>query len=404
MKLSRALLSLFSALTVSGVASQGTDLGGSVVTRTDVEKFADLALDVRDIKQQLAAGESGAALSLYLNGRNAESSPGIKVTLKSLSDDMSALLDSTSRTPPTPAYLFHLFGLADRDVSRLSDHRLYAGNFVQTSLSSGSALSSDAIVALNMWMYATHLLYAGIDTCQRRTVADNPNAFTIGGGGMDEFIALWIGHDQRPGNDDGHSLYALAQKAATLFGQNKPEAPVNSNLKLLYNDGASVLSFPNACSRNNKETVPQLWVTAQRMLFQMNIPLMQMLIDAVVSRNTAATRLYAQALVPQIAQCRPSVYKRLKESLLDGTSVISRSEDVIRDLQAAYDCLGFTCSDIGAYRTDVLAQCADVPVNIPLAEYAPTTRVHSVSFRSELCIFLLEPKNSSVFCSVAFQD
>ena len=364
---------------LSVVTAQGTDLGGGIVARTNVQQYANLATDVRDIQQLLAEGgasSSPEALNIYQQGRNADLRPGVKLSLQSLTTS----LDPTSTSSSTPAYLTHLFGLADQDTTALSDHTLYADDYVRTQLSSGTAQSTDAIVALQMWMYGTHLLFTGIDTCRKMIAADNPSIFDLGGGGMDEFIALWIGEGQRPGNknNDGHALYAMTQRAADLYSLAEPEAPANSNIKLLYNEGASALSFPNACTKENDETLGQLWSVAQRIVSQMTVPLMQLLIDALVTRDTEATRLYALAVVPQMAQCRPSTYKRLQERLLDGTATINRVDEIIRDIQSMTDCLGFQCSDLGVHKGGEVPGCQDVSPITPLAEYTPTTAVHPV--------------------------
>lgn len=372
-----ALLGL-SLLSPVDVDAQGTELGQGIVTRVNVEKYADIPLDIKDLKDRLTAGSTDGALTLYLEGKNAYLAPDIKFSLHQMSKELANL----AATDRTPIYHYHLYGLADREVEGLNDQALYADNFVKTMIETGNALAADAVVALHTWMYATHLLFHGINTCRLLTAADNPDLFTLDGGGMDEFIALWIGSGQQVGSADGDSLYAMTQRAGDLFGTTAitaGEAPVNTEIKLLYNEGAAALAFPNACSRNNgDESVPALWAVAQRIITQMYIPIMQLLLQALQSGDADATRIYALAVVPQIAQCRPSAYKRLKETLLDGTVNINRVSDIIADLQSVYDCLGFTCADVGGI-ADKIPQCSGIPINQPLAEYTPTSTVHAHS-------------------------
>jgi hypothetical protein len=80
---------------------------------------------------------------------------------------------------------------------------LYADYYVKSFMKSNTAIAGDAIVALHCWMYAAHLLYHGVRTCDQLTKADNPEIFHLAGGGMDEFIALWIGQDQAVASKDG---------------------------------------------------------------------------------------------------------------------------------------------------------------------------------------------------------
>jgi hypothetical protein len=371
-------LALLSLLLISSDA-QGTELGQGIVTRVDVEQYADIALDIAELRSRLKAGNGESAMTLYKEGKNSQASPDVKFTLEQMSSTLASLKVSNAQHPSTPNYLYHLYGLADREVSGIVAQHLYADGFAKGFIAASSEIGADAVVALHSWMYGTHLLYHGIHTCQLLAMADEPGLFQLDGGGMDEFIALWIGHDQDVASEEGHGLYALAQKAGALFGTNSPEAKANTNIKLLYNEGAAAVSLGCIGTKGEEETVPAIWAVTQRIVTQMYIPLVQMLIDAIYRQDPNDSRLYALAVVPQVAQCRPSVYKRLKEALLDGTVSINRSAEIISDLQSIYDCLGFTCNDIGSYKVDVVPQCTGIAVNQPMAEYVPSTRVHAHS-------------------------
>jgi len=353
-----------------------TELGGGVVTRTDQEMYADLPLDIRIIKERIESGNGKAALDIYLEGRNAESAPEMKKSLHSLTEELVAGFPSEA----TPNYLYQLYGLAAKstDSVALADQARYAENYIRGALTSKYKYAGDAILVLNVWMYATHLLYNGIHTCQKMITSDEQGLFKLGGGGMDEFIALWISHDGGAGNSGGSGLYSLTNYAAELFGTESGEANANTAIKELFHEGTVILSFPNVCSQNDERTVPQLWSVVQRMTSQMMIPLLQLLIDALLQQDAERVKFLSLAVVPQVAQCRPSVYKRLKEELLGNTLSFSKNGDIIFDLQQTYDCFGITCADIGAYKVDQVPQCEDFPVNYPMAEYTPTTQVHSV--------------------------
>jgi hypothetical protein len=264
-------------------------------------------------------------------------------------------------------------------LAEINTYSQYANNYAISALSAAPDYAADGLVALHLWMYAAHVLFKGVEICGKLTVADNPLAFDLAGGGMDEFIATWIGHEQTPASEDGHGLYAMTQRIGDLFAKNDPEAQVNTNLKLLYQEGAEALSFPDACSKKNPSTYAQLWNVAQRIVSQMYIPLMQLLIDALWAEDLDSIRIYATAIVPQISQCRASLFKRLREDLLGDAVEFSRRPEIIKDLQSAYECLGFSCSDIGTYMVDQLAACTDTPDNMPLAEYVPSTFVNDVS-------------------------
>ena len=230
-------------------------------------------------------------------------------------------------------------------------------------------------------MFASHVLYKGVDLCSRRAAADDPDRLEdLGGGVMDEFIALWIGADQTPTSSEGHSLYALAQVAGQLFGTIFPEAQVNEDLKLLFQQGAGVLSLPHACTKEGDSTgVQQLWNVAQQMISKMYVPLVQMLIHALVVEDEDLVALYGMALIPQLAQCQPSVYKRLHGALLGGSVNFGRKNEILNDIDISISCLGLTCDDIGTYPDNAYTCIAsEIGSYKALAGYQPTTNVDSV--------------------------
>lgn len=230
-------------------------------------------------------------------------------------------------------------------------------------------------------MYATHVLHNGVKTCQTLVEADNPQQFDLAGGGMDEFIALWIGTGQNHGSSEGSSLYALAQSVGESFGSAQGEVTVNQNIKLLYQEGASLLSRNGVCSKERPETAKQLWSVASRIVVQMQIPIMQLLIQSIVDKDADRAALFALAVVPQAAQCRPSTFKRLRETLLSGNPNFSKSKQILTDLQELYPCLGFTCEDIGTYSSNQ-PDCDSSDDDRAMAQYKPSSGVHPVSAAS----------------------
>ncbi|KAL3915202.1 MAG: hypothetical protein SGILL_005758 [Bacillariaceae sp.] len=382
---------IFSIRTVAVVA-QGTDLGGGVLTRTDVEYLADLSLDVRDIEQAMASGGSDTALRIYLEGKNSEKQVGILYKLAELNTELSS--DPISRA--TPPFLFHLYGLAGRstDLDELAENGAYADRFVRSAIQNGRQTAAKAVLALNMWMYASHVLYKGMDTCQKRTEADNPGQFDIKGGGLDEFIALWIGSGQTHGSSEGFSLYALAEQADQLFTVattdesgflpvdtgGLAEADSNREMKLLYQEGAGIFSLPDVCTRSNQDSPKKLWSIVNQISSKMYIPLFRMLIVSILEQDTDATELYATALVPQASQCRPSTYNRLREELLQGNINFQRAQFILEDLQEIYACFGLSCDDVGlvskGYDGVNIPLCIAAQDNTPMALYQPSSDVH----------------------------
>ena len=381
--------SLFALTAVHSVLSQGTDLGGGIVTRTDVEYLADLALDIRDIRQNNDG--SSLALQIYLDGRNSEPVIGSKFSLAQLSTDLADL--GVSRA--TPSYLFHLFGLAERSVDPvdLASNGLYADAYTRSAITAGRLDVPQTLLVLNVWMYATHMLYEGFRTCQLKTEADNPGQFDLKGGGLDEFIALWIGMGQTPASGEGYGLYALSQRADDFFDELdgegtdaladiEEESYANQQIKLLYQEGASLLSLPGACTKENPESTKKLWSVASQILAQAHVPLFQLLIHSIMEQWGLSTQTYAMALVPQAAACRPSSYKRLNEFLMRDDPDFSKTTRIVNDLYDILECFGLTCDDIGVISDDydiVVPDCIAATDRAPMAVYRPTSDVHPVS-------------------------
>lgn len=387
--------SFFFLCSARGVLSGGTDLGGGIVTRTDVEYWADLTLDIRDIEQNIGLdGGSDGATQIYLDGRNAEPQVGEKYKLVQLSTDLS----SQSVSKASPGYLFHLHGLSDRstDPNKLMENGSYSDNYIRSSITQGQEHAPKAILVLSMWMYASHVLYEGVKTCQIESEADNPSQFKLKMGGLDTFIALWIGTGQAAASKEGHGLYALAEQADDLFDSINgdesdaikdvtSESYVNRQIKLLYQQGASLLSLDGVCTKENPESPKKLWAIASQIMAQMHVPLIQMLIISIMEEDTVLTEMYAMAVVPQASHCKASAYKRLHQYLLKDSPDFSKTKIILNDLYDLYACFGLTCDDIGTvwaeYDIDI-PDCVVAVDNAPMALYNPTTEVHPVSLLS----------------------
>ena len=373
-----AFLSL--GLITSRVSSQGTQLGDHLTTRTNAQEYADISLDLRDIRVYVEKGQKDQVLGLFQNGLHAEHSVGNKWPLAQLNKDMAG---DRSRTP---MYLFHLYGLNNLSPNGKEDRSTYINDYIRSTIDENLAMVPEAVLSLSMWMYANHLLFNGASICHERTKADNPDVFDLGGGGMDEFIAFWIGSDQPVASEGGHGLYDWAQRAGKLFGKAVPEAEVNRNLKVLYQEGAQALSANKACTTNNKETDKQIWTVAAQMKRQMMIPLFQWLIYYLIQGDQQNSRLYGQALVPSLSQIRPSLFRSLMNSVGGGLSInFAQTEEIISDLREAASYFGISCEDIGSLAGDFKSACGSRDTIYPLAGYRPAHDVSSVSFQVHQC-------------------
>ena len=122
----------------------------------------------------------------------------------------------------------------------------------------------------------------------------------------------------------------------------------------------------------------------------MQISNIRQLIDAVVRKDEGKTQVYAMAVVPQAAQCRPSVHKRLKDFLMTGAPRFDKTSVILRDLQDIYACFALSCDDIGELADNQgvsIPECIAADPRAPMAEYNPTTDVHNVSALTLATVF-----------------
>eukprot|EP00814_Leptocylindrus_danicus_P009713 CAMPEP_0116007352 /NCGR_PEP_ID=MMETSP0321-20121206/2251_1 /TAXON_ID=163516 /ORGANISM="Leptocylindrus danicus var. danicus, Strain B650" /LENGTH=764 /DNA_ID=CAMNT_0003476037 /DNA_START=21 /DNA_END=2316 /DNA_ORIENTATION=- len=371
---------------------KGTILGGGIVsTYTDVQPQADIALDLRDMEDLLSSSSNDAlkdieeAKEIYFSGKHSAVDDTVQPPVMRSLFQMSADTingEFRSQRMHEPTYLFHIHGLRN-EAEQTGNNYLYA--VVYKSFFddvSNPALAVESAVALNLWMFVSHEIYDAIEDCKAASVEINREVGLTrndhAAHALDEAIAYWIGTGQDGGRNRGHALYSLAQRAGELFGTNVDggEAKVNTEIIELYHEGRSVLAFSDSCTGSeNDDALARLHSVANRIHARMMIPLMQMLIHGMREQDIGRVGIYARAVVPQISACSESRYQFLKSTLIDNDYTHDLFLDVLHALQRSFDCLGFSCEDIGAYKTSVIAECADVPADYPIAGYTPTTDV-----------------------------
>lgn len=277
----------------------------------------------------------------------------------------------------------HTFFLIGRDIENEP-----AGNFDQkpvqeyadTLVNDLFALNvkhieTEAAIILNVWMEIVHALEDVLRACKAKD-ADSMNA------SLDQAAALWIGADQPEGvNDAGNLMYNLAQIGGERFNQASGESA--SNVKVLdgMNDIQQKIS-DGTCSGD--AGYAPMRAAINQVVGHMTIPLMQILIHHIRQQPADGganfIELYALSFLPRVEACNPTAYKKLLTLLVRNTLKEDDKDEAIGTLQSIYNCLGFSCEDIGSYQSGEVPTCSDDEVQPEgLAGYVPTSDIHPVS-------------------------
>eukprot|EP00980_Cylindrotheca_fusiformis_P024658 scaffold12195_cov126-Cylindrotheca_fusiformis.AAC.2 len=359
-----------------------TSLGDDLyVTTTFVKDKANIGLDIRDMENQLKAGNPATAKQIYESGENSEifDSNGKYVSLRTLK---GFSIDSSEDMAEDPLFNLYLYALADESGNFMqTDAKYYANSYVQNAFdqsdTSATTLPAEAAVALNVWMELAHQLYESVSLCQRNEIRDEDGIQSI-----DIAAAYWIGEGLPSSEgENGHLMYALAEEMGAQFnvvegGQSR----TNRNILRLFNEAKTELSLPNACSENPATHV-NLRHTVNKIISLMAVPLLQSLIHNLRMNDLERVKLYGHAVVPLAAGCNPTAYVYLKDRLLTGDFNAVDIEKIVETLRSIYPCLGLACDDIGIHESEVsnAAQaCVDPDGLESLAGYSPTSDVQQV--------------------------
>ena len=345
---------------------------GLYTTSTYVQDRSLIALDLRDMAKALQNGNTEVAKGIYEGGLNSDiyDKSGKKVGSRSLeSFSTSASLIMAQE----PTFIMFMYALGEIDLGRYLGGPVgeYADSIVQRAFDSNDpTLAVEAARDLNLWMYAVHELYQGVENCRRRVLKDDDGVHSI-----DEVAAYYIGDSQETGSSDrGHSLYAAAEEIGELFGQDSSgQTTVNTKIMSLLNDAKTEISYPGACTVNG-DTYKRLRTIAHKVISQMTVPLVQRLIYNLAQNDRERVKIYSEAVVPLIAACDVSRFEFLRDKLLIEQYNVVDIEDIIKSLERSYQCLGITCSDVGTF-DDYGTDCVGTPELNPLAGYTPQTDV-----------------------------
>lgn len=374
---------------MSTVSTTTFDVG--ITTLTNVDAISNIALDVRDMAESIKQGEWVDARRIYEFGKNARQYDQYGNEMDEfLSLQRMAHEGKEGVFNDDPSYMFQILGMANIGMGineTIATHGNYADAYITEQLNDydSGTLGAQASTVLIGSMYATHQLWDGLHDCVAVMNGYNAEADKTGKinpkQSFDNFIALYVGAGQSLAPSwDGDMLYELAQAGGDLFGttDSEGEAFVNMGIREDYQSLQRLMSEEKYCT--GEGTLEHMWFLVNSIIATMSIPMVQMLIHSMKQEDQVdKVRMYALAVVPQLSQCSPSIHRKLKDYLLDKKYDRSDFPRILDLLQQSYDCLGFICDDVGAYKEGEVAECAGYGKDHPLASFIPKEDVHSMS-------------------------
>ena len=345
-----------------------TNLGDDLyVTTTYVQDRANIAIDIKDMQDLIASGTEDQAELIYEEGRNSVvyDQNGKRLGLRSLAGF------STNADGSNPLYTMAVYALADENGKYLGkDAWRYADTIVKEALADKSPVAAEAAVALNVWMELAKELHDTVTRCKEREIKDEDGVHSI-----DEAAAYWIGDGQTAGDENGHLLYALAEKMGKHFGLDESgQSRTNVNILRLFHQAAIELSLPNACSES-PTTAKRVRHIIEKITSQMIAVNIQALVHSLRTDDRDRVRVYTHAVVPLTVSCSLDTYTFLQEKLIDAPYKAEDVETIIQTIYSTLQCFGLQCDDIGMHELEMERSCRDPRPLTSLAGYTPNVDV-----------------------------
>ena len=339
-----------------------------------------------------AVGDFDGAIAIYSSG--GDSKDIIAATLESLATPGATTMASDTWYPVYKAYWGSQINYADTFVQDAASGTLPA--------EMKKELIKKGIVYQGLWMQVVHNLDKGQRDCDVK----------FWDTGMAYYYGSLEGEYQTSADNaaKGNLLYALAQKRCAEFGtcatttDSSTIAAVNDKVQSAAIDGSeNYLYHQVACNDAGLE------LAFKGMVSQMTVPLVQGMLKyawkadpaqsggscagqagndaATVATNDGSTGdcakswaegwAFAAAVLPQVHKCDATAATTIRANL-DVASTTGPMKDGVAAVKTAiesvYDCLGISCTDVGAYQSSGV-----VYAGMDACTFAPSNDVDSTT-------------------------
>ena len=341
-----------------------------------------------------AVGDFDGAIAIYSSG--GDSKDIIAATLESLATPGATTMASDTWYPVYKAYWGSQINYADTFVQDAASGTLPA--------EMKKELIKKGIVYQGLWMQVVHNLDKGQRDCDVK----------FWDTGMAYYYGSLEGEYQTSADNaaKGNLLYALAQKRCAEFGtcatttDSSTIAAVNTNVQSVTGfakQGKDLLYHQVGCNDANLD------LAFKGMVSQMTVPLVQGMLKyawkadpvkgdscAGQAGNNAATVAtnddsagtdcakswaegwaFAAAVLPQVHKCDATAATTIRANLdvASTTGPMTGGVKAVKDaIESVYDCLGISCTDVGAYQSSGV-----VYAGMDACTFAPSNDVDSTT-------------------------
>ena len=341
-----------------------------------------------------AVGDFDGAIAIYSSG--GDSKDIIAATLESLATPGATTMASDTWYPVYKAYWGSQINYADTFVQDAASGTLPA--------EMKKELIKKGIVYQGLWMQVVHNLDKGQRDCDVK----------FWDTGMAYYYGSLEGEYQTSADNaaKGNLLYALAQKRCAEFGtcatttDSSTIAAVNTNVQSrggFGKQGYDLIYMQKACNDANMD------LAFKGMVSQMTVPLVQGMLKyawkadpaqsggscagqagndaATVATNDGSTGdcakswaegwAFAAAVLPQVHKCDATAATTIRANLdvASTTGPMTGGVKAVKDaIESVYDCLGISCTDVGAYQSSGV-----VYAGMDACTFAPSNDVDSTT-------------------------
>jgi hypothetical protein len=387
----------------SSVNAQTSLLEGTYQALSNVDGIAKLADDVAAIK---AAGSIDAAKNILgIGSSQTATATDPKAGGSSLS--IMANIGASMQTEMDSEAYYHVFAYAMGKLDAIPDDEavIYTNAILDALVDSVGdvGMVAESAVANTLWMQHVHYLEQALESCTQGAPDADVAYF------LDAGMATYVGAGQQKGvAGSGHSLYDMAEQAAASFGTKSStsnQALVNEHVVTLYKDLQTNFAADSICETNPIAASKRLRVQIHKIVQQSTVALMQKMLYHLVLRNQNAgsdgsanltekdyTEIYALQIYPLMSMCSINDADVLRDLLIEPEDKAAPVDytKVLNLVQRHYDCLGFTCSDIGDYPDAVDSSACTTEFDgnsngLSYGGYVPSTDILQVCIVQTVC-------------------